>query len=881
MSRLLDEALPLDEAGRRRWLEQLSPDYKDLVDALRRALLPEAAEAATLAAVSALPNLDAAGPPGDGATSNLRPGARLGPYELIRPLGAGGMAEVWLVRRADGAFKREVALKLPMRTHLRADLEQRFARERDILASLEHPHIARLYDAGIDPNGLPYLAMEYVQGLPLADWCDSQRLGLSARLELFLQVLEAVQYAHEKQVIHRDLKPSNILVTDAGQVRLLDFGVAKLLEADESERTQLTSVYGRALTPDYASPELLRGDPIDVRSDIYSLGVLLYELLTGVRPYQLQRAASMGMLQQAIAAVEVKKPSTQLEQSAATTRAGTVERLSRQLRGDLDAVVLMALEKEPAQRYPSAAAMADDLRRYLGGKPIAARLPRIGYRLGKFISRNRELLGVGVAVLVASVATLGYALNRERLPQVTVGAAAPKLVSDNSIAVLPFVDMSEKKDQEYFADGMAEEIIDLLVTIPGLKVIARTSSFQFKGKTEDLRSIGTTLGVAYVLEGSVRKSGQRLRVTAQLINSRDGTHLISQTYDRDLSDVLMMQDEIAAKVVRALQLEVASTVFRRSQAAPPSAEAYDSYLRGLHARDRFDKLGFEEALADFRHALQLEPSFSPAAEAASSTLYYMTESTYLPSESGFNQARAAAEAALKLDPGSSVAHAVICIVNTAFDWDWAAAARECAIAARISPNKPFILQAAAVQHMALGEWKDAVSSIEAAIANDPFDPAMYNIAARIYARAGRLREAETAVRRSLQISPTFAFDHLLLGITLLMQGRATEALAEMQQEDGPGAQALGLALAYHALHRDLDSDAALARLRAENGSDSAFLIAEVYAFRKQKDSAFEWLNRAFAQRDNALYSLKGAPLLRNLEGDPRYKAFLKKMNLPE
>jgi TolB-like protein len=499
-----------------------------------------------------------------------------------------------------------------------------------------------------------------------------------------------------------------------------------------------------------------------------------------------------------------------------------------------------------------------------------------------------------LVAIAAVVVALGYVVaNRLVLSKrgAEVGAApAPAVQSapatafappPHSIAVLPFVDLSEKKDQEYFADGMAEEIMNLLTKVPELKVIGRTSSFQFKGKADDLRKIGTTLGAAYVVEGSVGRSDKHVRVTAQLIDTRDGTYRWSETYDRDVSDVLMVQEEVAHGIVRALQLEVASTVFGGLQSAPPTADAYDDYLRGLHARDRFDQHGFEEASAHFRHALQLEPSFSPAAEAAASTLYYMAEMTYLPPESGFNQARAAAKAALKLDPGSAVAHAVICIVNTALDWDWSAAARECAIAARISPNKPFVLQAEAVQHMALGEWKDAASSIEAAIANDPLDPAMYNIAARIYVRAGRVREAETAVRRSRQISPTFAFDHLLLGITLLMQGRATEALGEMQQESGPGAQALGLALAYHALHRDLDSDAALARLRAENGSDSAFLISEAYAFRKQKDPAFEWLNRAFAQRDNGLYSLKGAPLLRNLEGDSRYKAFLRKMNLPE
>jgi TolB-like protein len=316
--------------------------------------------------------------------------------------------------------------------------------------------------------------------------------------------------------------------------------------------------------------------------------------------------------------------------------------------------------------------------------------------------RAKLIAGAVVAVVsvgVASVVGVHFWSRSHKAAQ----PAAAVAITDKSIAVLPFVDMSAKKDQEYFADGMAEEIINLLTKVPKLKVIGRTSSFQFKGKADDLRRIGTTLGAAYIVEGSVGRSDKHVRVTAQLIDTRDGTYRWSETYDRDVSDVLMVQEEVALGIVRALQLEVASTVFGGSPSAPPPADAYDGYLRGLHARDRFDQRGFEEALAHFRHALQLEPSFSAAAEAAASTLYYMAEETYLPPESGFNQARAAAEAALKLDPGSSVAHAVICIVNTIFDWDWSAAARECAIAARISPNKPFVLRAAAVQHMALGE----------------------------------------------------------------------------------------------------------------------------------------------------------------------------------
>jgi serine/threonine protein kinase/Tol biopolymer transport system component len=407
MSRLLDEALPLDAAARRDWLDRLPPEYQELAPHLRAALLPEDSQAAELKSLSAPPRFGGADQDSRQPASGLQSGDHVGPYELMRLLGSGGMAEVWLARRADGAFKREVALKLPMLSHLRADLEQRFARERDILASLEHPLIARLYDAGVDINGLPYLAMEYVQGQPLTEWCDAHHLGLPARLQLILQVSEAVQYAHEKNVIHRDLKPSNILVTQSGQVRLLDFGVSKLLGSEE-DTTQLTSVYGRALTPDYASPELLCGGAVDARSDVYSLGVLIYEMLTGVRPYRLKSASSLGMLEQAIATVDVKKPSTQCEAQASATRDTTPEKLTRQLHGDLDAIVLKALAKDPAMRYQTAAALADDLRRYLDRKPVEALPAGIIDHLSKFVRRNQTVVAISAIAIAAIVAAAAF-----------------------------------------------------------------------------------------------------------------------------------------------------------------------------------------------------------------------------------------------------------------------------------------------------------------------------------------------------------------------------------------------------------------------------------------------------------------------------------------
>jgi serine/threonine protein kinase len=537
MSRLLDDALPLDTAGRRRWLDHLAPEHRELAPALSQALFPQDDTRSGSILLDTLPKMGAGSGEQAVSGSGLKPSERVGPYQLVRLLGAGGMAEVWLAQRADGAFKREVALKVPMLLRLRPDLAQRFAREREILASLEHVNIVRLYDAGVTSDGVPYLAMEYVPGQPLTDWCDARRLGLRERIKLFQQVLDAVQYAHARRVVHRDLKPSNILVTPAGQVRLLDFGVAKLLAGRGEQHMQLTQLYGRALTPEYASPELLRGESLDTVSDIYSLGVVLYELLTGSRPYQIKASVSAVELEQAIATARIERPSTQLAVEAGPARATTQHKLARRLRGDLDAIVLRALSKEPQKRYASASALADDLQWHLSGEPVEARPDRLLYRAGRFVLRHCTGIAAALAVLAASARAVS--------------------VSDKSIAVLPFVDMSEKKDQEYFADGMVEEILNRLSKVPELRVPARTSSFYFKGRQSTIAGISHALGVAHVLEGSVRKSANHLRISAQLVQADNGYQAWSESYDRNLDDdLLKVQDEIASAVVAALKISL-------------------------------------------------------------------------------------------------------------------------------------------------------------------------------------------------------------------------------------------------------------------------------------------------------------------------------------
>jgi serine/threonine protein kinase/TolB-like protein len=897
MSRLLDEALPLDEAGRRLWLVNLSPEYQDLAEALRAALLPDATKSAELQSfLEVLPNLQ-----GVDAASGLQPGAKVGPYELLRSLGAGGMAEVWLARRADGAFKREVALKLPLLTHLRRDLAQRFAVERDILASLEHPNIARFYDAGIDTSGCPYLAMEYVQGQPLTDWCDAHRLGLSDRLTLFLQILEAVRFAHEKQVIHRDLKPSNILVTQSAQVRLLDFGVAKLLEGDEADNPPLTSIYGRALTPDYASPELLRGDLVDVRSDVYSLGVLLYELLTGSRPYRLKGAASMGLLEQAIGTLEIKKPSVLHSLAASADRTPLHEAWARQLRGDLDAVALKALDREPSRRYQGAAAFAEDIERYLAGKPIQALPARITDRFWKFALRNRSAVAVAAMALAAIIVTVGYTMHRERatrakiaagaaaLPVSTHTAAPPATIAstgaaaappERSVAVLPFIDMSEKKDQEYFADGLAEELLDLLSQMPDLKVPARSSSFYFRGSSVQVKSVGHDLGVAYVLEGGVRKAGDTVRVSVQLVRADTGYQVWSDTYERNVRDIFKVQDEISAAVVDALKLRLSSPGPQIAERRTANPEAYDQYLRGKHLFQLGDYAGLLAARDAYRRAIELDPNFGPAF-AGLANVEYLSVKDYSDTDQPdvIRRAMEHADHAVALAPAFAEAYSERALLRLN-QYDWAGAQADLQKALALDPSDVKANRRMVLLQLSLGNVVAALAAQRRVVELDPLDMNSLEILGMSNYFADQGAEARRTFEKVRVFSPNFDGLSGNAGFSYLADGQAAAAKRECESHPDDAARAC-LAAAEHALGNDERSRAIIADLIAKHPRRASYFIAKAYGFSGNSTLVFEWLDRSFSAQAKLLTDLKSEPAFRALHGDPRYLALLRKMKLPE
>jgi eukaryotic-like serine/threonine-protein kinase len=894
LSRLLDEALTLDPARRLVWLENLSPEYQDLEPALRRALLPEDADGSGSKALATLPAFPSTDEASGLAASGLQPGARVGPYELVRPLGAGGMAEVWLARRADGAFKREVALKLPtlptlpMLRQLRGDLEKRFARERDILASLEHPQIARFYDAGVDPNGLPYVAMEYVQGEPLTKWCDARRLPLSARLELFVQVLAAVEYAHQNHVVHRDLKPSNILVTGSGQVRLLDFGVATLLEAQEEEHAPMTRVYARAVTTDYASPELLRGDPIDPRSDVYSLGVVLYELLTCVRPYRLKGAALLGSVEQAIDSAQVRKPSTQIGAEAIAGYDAAPEKLARQLRGDLDAIALKALAKQPNERYPSPAALAEDLRCYLEGKPLLhARPTRLPDRLGKFVRRNRAMVGISATAAAAILAAIGYAHYREdeyRLNQEKVMAnlatVLPPATPDKSIAVLPFVNMSSDKEQDYFSDGLSEELIDLLTKVPGMRVPARTSSFYFRGRQATVAEIAKALNVAHVLEGSVRKAGDTIRVTAQLIRADNGYHLWSETYDRKVDDIFKTQDDIAGAVVEALKISLKTG----GVAAIPTTngEAYLLYMKGRYLRELGSAAHVRAAVDSLNHAVALDSSYAPAwSELADCYIDLSGGIDEDPVEINQHMAlgRSAIKRAIALNPGDAHAHYLLAIVLVFFDHNWSGALAEIDAAHRADPNLREPVDLVDVQGcLRPGAcFEKFIRDISRDIERDPLNARALGNRGYGYYYAGDLQAAESDLRHSLVITPGYANSAYFLGRVLVAEHKFDEAMRVFESMPDSLYRREGLAIVYFYQGKKRQADAALAAMLARDADDAPHEISELYAVRGNATEAIKWSALDYDKRKYGILQMIRDPLLAALAQDPRYIALLHKI----
>ncbi len=734
----------------------------------------------------------------------------LGPYEIIEPIGAGGMGEVYKAR--DTRLGRTVAIKTLHREH-----GDRFEREARAIAALNHPNICALYDVGTLASGEGYLVMEFIEGAPL-----SGPLEHDTALRYAVQIADALSAAHLKGITHRDLKPANILVTPSG-IKLLDFGLALLSRSGDSGSravtdatatiglTQAGTILGTAA---YMSPEQAEGKAVDARSDIFSFGLVLYEMLSG-------RRAFTGDSQIAImAAILHKEPST-----VQTTPA-------------LENILARCLRKLPAERF-------------------------------QLMAQVKEALLAPASASSAPLVTQAVPAPVERVP---------------SIAVLPFANMSRDGEDEYFSDGLAEEIISALTQVAGLKVIARTSAFAFKGKNEDIRRIAETLGVSSILEGSVRRAGPKIRVTVQLVRAEDGTHLWSQRYESEMTDVFAIQDEISAAIVKQLQLNL--TGHSLVKRAVTNAAAYDATLEGRHHLNNFTPASAGRARQCFERAIALDPQYAPAY--AGLAEYHVVHATVgrLDPREELAHGDQAAQRAVELDALLPEAHAIAGQIRAELDYNWRVSEQHYQRAIASNP-------AAAGVHFSYGYWclrptgrlNEALAEIERALELDPLSLYFHFGRAYLLMFVGRDDEAAAAARQVFERDPDYFLAQFILSFVLARLGHADEAVALAEralQVHGRYSMSLLVAGAVYAVAgRREQAEKILTELEAltVNSYSAAGAMALVNSLLGNMDETVRWAERAITLRDPQVLGIKTTPAYANLRSDPRYPALLAKMNL--
>jgi serine/threonine-protein kinase len=724
----------------------------------------------------------------------LAPGTELGPYEIRALIGAGGMGEVYRAR--DPRLKRDVAIKVTA-----GRFSERFEREAQAIASLNHPNICQIYDVGPD-----YIVMEYIDGTPLKG-----PLSVERALECAVQIASALDAAHAKRITHRDLKPANILVTAAG-IKLLDFGIALMTHAADcgGKAADATATIGMTRagtilgTAAYMSPEQAEAKPVDARSDIFSFGSVLYEMLSG-------RVAFTGDSAIAVMAAIVRDQPASLEAPPA-----------------VEAIVTRCLRKSPADRFQSMAEVKDAL--------LAAATP----------GRSHV----------------------ERTP---------------SIAVLPFANMGGDRENEYFSDGLAEEIINLLAQIPGLKVTARTSAFAFRGKEQDIRKIAGALGVATILEGSVRRSGNRIRVTAQLINAGDGYHLWSQRYDREMADLFDLQDEIAQAIASTLQVKLsgAPAPFQHHK---PNLPAYEALLQARHHLGSFRPELLPRIKECFEQAIALDPKFALAHCEYGGYFGAMALVGTLPANYALPRMRSLAEAALELDPCLPEGHAMLGYVAACLEHDWKEAEKRFHVAMARDPVPVFVRLYYVMGYLLpTGRAAEAVQQIDLAVAGDPLNLTLRVYRALSLAAAGRDEEARAGYREVLEFNPAVPAAQGALAAYQTSQGDLDQALESCERAYAlaPVPQAIGLLAGL--LRRIGDTRRAeelLPRLDPDAVGAPRGLALYHWAIR-EFDAEADWLAKAIDQHDpyGAIYLRVWYG--RELRSTPRWAGLMRKLNLPE
>jgi serine/threonine protein kinase/tetratricopeptide (TPR) repeat protein len=792
-------------------------------------------------------------------------GKTLAHYEITGLLGKGGMGEVYRAR--DTKLDRDVAVKvLPADVSADPARLERFQREAKTVASLNHPHIVTLYSVE-EEAGVRFLTMELVEGLGLDEVLSADGLPLAKVFDIGIAIADALAAADEKGIVHRDLKPANVMLTRDGRVKVLDFGLAKLAEKSASDQTvtqvaPITTENAVMGTVPYMSPEQLQGQQVDHRSDIFSLGVLLYEIATGRRPFS--GANNTDVMLSILR--DTPRPLTQMNPD---------------LPHQLSRIVAQCLEKEPEERYHSARDIRNELRglrkevesgvSQTSGPGFVISPPSSGVSTRTSVRHKGLWIGIVAATVVAAAALFMFTgRNDDTSRKAAVGEATG---NEHTIAVLPFVNMSPDPDQEYFSDGISEELLNLLTKITDLRVAARTSSFSFKKQNVEIPEIAKRLNVAYVLEGSVRKAGNQVRITAQLIHAADGFHVWSVTYDRKLDDIFAIQDEIAADVVKQLQISLLGSKPTTRKTDP---EAYALYLQSIQLSRQSTKDGFEKSDALLHRVLEIDSAYAPAWGGLAANFGNKAVSGMMPPEEGFARAREANERALEIDPQYAPAYAGLAFIAMYGESDFATAAKYLAHAFALDPANARVLGNSATLLNLLGRKNEALKLWAAVTIRDPVNVnALFNQGTS-QINAGRLDEAIASYRTVLSLSPGNGVAHYQVGVAMLLRGDANGALAEFEQESVEVFRMIGLPMAYHALGRKAESDAALAALMAKYEKDMAYNMAGIHAFRGEADRAFEWLEKE-RKNGGTFVEIVVDPLFANLHDDPRWVPFLRKI----
>lgn len=750
----------------------------------------------------------------------MHSGDTISHYRILHKLGGGGMGVVY--EAEDLALHRHVALKF-LPDHLAGSSEAlaRFHREARTASATSHPHICVIYEIG-DHEGRPFISMELLKGETLKHKIGGSPMQIEHVIELAIQITDALDVAHSNGIIHRDIKPANIFITDRDQAKLLDFGLAK-------------QEYFGSHPPAPDQPTLDVEQQLTTAGSV--MGTVAYMSPEQARGKQLDARSdlfSFGTVLYEMATGRLPFPGTAMGEimEAIFVRQPTPPHfMADAIPAELERIILKALEKDPMLRYQTAAELRADLQR----------------------------------------------LKRDSGKNVLLSGSARVPVNIPSVAVLSFADMSPAKDQEYFSDGLAEEVLNTLAQIRELRVVARTSSFQFKGKTEDLRVIGQKLNAATILEGSVRKEKNRVRISVQLISSADGILLWSQSYNRDLEDVFGVQEEIARSVATALKVTLLGD--RLAPASPSNPAAYTSYLQGRYFYERRTQRDLENAVRYFQEALALDPGYAAPWAALAAVHISQVDHLYIAPGEGRAKAQQAAERALSLNPNLAEAYAVIGWIKTE-DWDWTAADAAFQRALALEPANVVVLRRAAMFAAGMGRFDEAISLTLKSVDLDPLIPTTHFNLGSFKWYAGRLQETVASFRKALELNPDIPGRHSLLGQVYLQLEKTTEAVAEIEREPDAFWRRMGMTMAFHTMNQRERADEELNRLIDDYKEDSAFQIAQVFAFRGEGDRAFEWLDLAYKRRDPGLVLLKGDPLLKGLESDPRYLDLLARLGLP-